>query len=77
MLVFQRLYLAFLVEHNPTAFVVNVVRIKTRVSRLALGRDALVLERALVEVHRGGQTGKDKDVGDVLRYDQDEEICPD
>lgn len=70
MLVFQRLYLAFLAEHNPAAFMINVVLIKTRVSRLALGRDALVLEGALVEVHEGGQTGKDKNKGGRLQYDQ-------
>jgi hypothetical protein len=69
LLVFQRLYLAFLAEHNPAAFMINVVLIKTRVSRLTLGRDALMLEGALVEIHEGGWTGKDKSRDGRLRYD--------
>jgi hypothetical protein len=68
LLVFQRLYLAFLVEHNPAALMVNVMLMETWVSRLALGSDALVLKGALVEVHEGGWADRDKDGDGMLGY---------
>lgn len=55
---------------------VNVVLMKTRVSRLALSRDALVLEGALVEIHGDWWTGKDKNKDGKAEYDQDEGTGP-
>lgn len=55
---------------------VNVVLIKTWVSRLALGRDALVLEGALVEIHEDSRRGKEENDDGKSLFDQDEGIRP-
>lgn len=55
---------------------VNVVLMKTRVSRLALSRDALVLEGTLVEIHGDWWTGEDKSQDGKAEYDQDEGTGP-
>lgn len=55
---------------------VNVVLMKTRVSRLALSRDALVLEGTLVEIHGDWWTGKEKNKDGKAEYDQDEGTGP-